>query len=124
LEISNALAVLLKNPAFLPDGGILGFGFGHKYPFSQASTRLSDLKDSLKGIDAALKRACDSLPLSTAVKAVYRNDSDAVLLDHFADFGDQEIEQQMVDYLKEYDNGQVVYTYLWGGTSKAALLQR
>jgi hypothetical protein len=39
LEISNALAVLLKNPAFLPDGGILGFGFAHKYPFSQASTR-------------------------------------------------------------------------------------
>jgi hypothetical protein len=27
------------------------------------------------------------------------------------DFGDQEIEQRMVDYLKEFENGQVVYNF-------------
>lgn len=104
----NALDGLLRNPKLLPDGGILGFGFAHKYPFSQASTMLSDVEGRLKGTDAAIKRACDSLSLSTAVKAVYSGD-DPVL---FADFGNQEIESDTVaDHLKQYDNGLVVYDF-------------
>ena len=110
VEIKNALDSLLRNPELLPDGGILGFGFAHKYPFSQASTKLSDVEGRLKGTDAAIKLACDSLSLSTAVKAVYSGD-DPVLLDHFVDFGDQEIESDMAEYLKQYDNGLVVYDF-------------
>jgi hypothetical protein len=110
-DIKNALHGLLRNPTFLPSGGLLGFGFSHKYPFSQDTTSLSDLP--LKGTDAAIKHACDALALSSAVYAVYRgddyNDNHAVLLDHFADFGDQEIESGVVEYLSGYDNGLVVY---------------
>jgi hypothetical protein len=112
MEIRGALHSLLRNAAFLPQGGILGFGFAHKYPFSQASTRLSDLDGYLKGTDAAIKRACDSLSLAVAVKAVYREDSGsdgAVLLDHFVDFGDQEVDSHMVEYLQENERGVVVY---------------
>jgi len=112
-ELRDALALLLKNPAFLPDGGVLGFGLAHKYPFNQASTNLSTIGDSLKGTDAAIKRACDALSLPVAVKTVYRErwDDSAVLLDHFADFGTEEIESRLTAYLQECDDGQVIYNF-------------
>lgn len=110
-ELKKSLAALLKNPAFLPEGGILGFGFAHKYPFSQASTSLFELKGNLKGVDAALRRACDSLSLSCTVKAVYREDSAAILVNHFVDFGHGEIEDDIVEFIKEYDNGEIVYNF-------------
>jgi hypothetical protein len=105
-DIKNALHGLLVNPDFLPSGGLLGFGFSHKYPFSQDTTSLSDLP--LKGTDAALKRACDALALSSAVYAVYRGDDDAFLLDYFAAFVD-EVETDVVEYLSTYHDGLLVY---------------
>jgi hypothetical protein len=108
-EIKYALEALLKDTTFLPGGGFLGFGFAHKYPFSQSSTNLSDVEGRLKGTDAAIKRACDSLSITNAVHAVYRGDDGAVLLDHFAMLGDEEIDSDMVDYLKENEDGLVIY---------------
>ena len=111
-QIKNALDDLLKDTAFFPDGGFLGFGLAHRYPFSQATTNLSNLGGSLKGTDAAIKRACDSLSLTNEVRAVYRCDDGAVLLDHFADLGDGEIDSAMDDYLKKNEHGLVVYESL------------
>jgi hypothetical protein len=105
-DIKNALHGLLRNPTFLPSGGLLGFGFSHKYPFSQDTTSLSDLP--LKGTDAALKRACDALALSSAVYAVYRGDDDAFLLEYFAAFVD-EVETDVVEYRSTYHDGLLVY---------------
>ena len=112
-ELGDALGLLLKSPAFLPDGGVLGFGLAHKYPFNQASTDLSTIGGSLKGTDAAIKRACDTLSLPVAVKAVYRErwDDSFVLLDHFADFGTDQIESRLTAYLKKSDAGQVIYNF-------------
>lgn len=112
-ELRDALGLLLKNPAFLPDGGVLGFGLAHKYPFNQATTNLSTIGDSLKGTDAAIKRACDTLSLPIAVKNVYREcyDNSTVLLNHFADFGPEEIESSLTEHLEEFSDGQVIYNF-------------
>ena len=106
--IKNALEGVC---AFLPEGGILGFGLGHRYPFSQVSTRLSNIAGCLKGTDAAIKRACDSLSIPITIKAVYRDEYGAILLDHFADFGYRQIDDSLLAYLKENENGLVIYNF-------------
>jgi len=104
----------LKQDSFLPEGGLVGFGFSHRYPFNKDSTKLPDLKGCLKGTDAALKRACDSVSLSTSVKAIYRDDDgtdSAVLLDHFANIEGQEIDKWMIQHFMEDEDGLIVYDF-------------
>ncbi len=106
LELKEALARLIKDPA-LVQGGLIGFGLNHKYPFDMDATVLLDIKEYLKGSDAAIKRACDLLSLDVAIKAVYLNENDttAVLLDKFADLHkDFEIED-LAEHLKEHYGG-------------------
>jgi hypothetical protein len=105
---------LLKKDSFLPDGGLHGFGFAHRYPFNEDSTKLPNLKGCLKGTDAALKRACDSVSLSTSVKAIYRDYEDsksAVLLDHFANIEGEEIDELLTQRFKRREDGLIVYDF-------------
>ena len=91
--LKESLALLLENPSFLPDGGRLGFGLTYGY-YSITSTP-KDIEKSLKGMDAAIKRVCESLSLATSVKVAYRGKDDpqmvAVLRD-FATFSGYDIE--------------------------------
>ncbi len=110
-QIKEALAAHLKDPAFLPKGGAFGFGLAHRYPFNPNTTELEDIEEYLKGTDAAIKRACDSLSLTTAIKAVYRDDryDDAVLLNSFAQIGTDEIEGGIAEYLMGFPGTKVIY---------------
>jgi 2OG-Fe(II) oxygenase superfamily len=92
VKIKELLKVLLNNPQFLPDGGLVGFGLSHLYPIGSKQTQninLRELGENLKGTDAAIKRACDSLSLDVSVKTVYydkdRPDWVSCLLDDIAD---------------------------------------
>ena len=111
LELKEALARLLENSAFV-DGGMIGFGLTHKYPFDMDTTVLSDIKEYLKGSDAAIKRACDLLSLDVAIKAVYLDgDPDyprAVLLDKFVDFREHSEIGNLMEHLQEYNGGRIV----------------
>lgn len=68
VQIRRSLLTLLNDGKFLPDGGLLGFSLSHLYPIN-LNTKLDKLGDSLKGTDAAIKRACNSLSLQVFVKA-------------------------------------------------------
>ena len=114
LKIKRSLITLLNDQTFLPDGGLLGFSLSHLYAISQ-DTNLDELGKSLKGTDAAIKRACDSLSLKVSINAVYAsNDSDmegiACLLHDIPDLGEDQItEDDITLYLKKTSSGLVVF---------------
>ena len=77
--VGDALATLLEDASFLPNGGTLGFGLRHKYPFPAAwaprsPEPLESLKGWLKGGDDALFRACGASGLSPYLRLVYEGD--------------------------------------------------
>ncbi|KAF7288759.1 Fe2OG dioxygenase domain-containing protein [Mycena indigotica] len=70
----SALAALLADPAFLPDGGLLGFGLEHEYPVPRTisdPTTLGHVLYMLKGADARMQRAAARAGLKTTLKLVY-----------------------------------------------------
>lgn len=78
-EVSNALQALLAEPTFLPNGGTLGFGLRHLYPFPKTWSSgdvepLTSLKAWLKGSDAALMHACQVHGLHPALQLLHEED--------------------------------------------------
>ncbi|KAI0355263.1 hypothetical protein OH77DRAFT_1403728 [Trametes cingulata] len=75
-EVKRIVASLLDDSTFLPNGGVLGFGLRHLYPLptsfdAHEDTTLEMLKDMLKGVDAALFRACEELVAAPTLYAVF-----------------------------------------------------
>ncbi|CAA7263511.1 unnamed protein product [Cyclocybe aegerita] len=97
-------AALTRVPQVLPDGGILGFGLSHAYPFNSNSTNLFNLKDYLKGSDATINRVCDALSLESSLMAFYREQSKCVgiLLPKFVDFGTHQVDDRLAWYLRDF----------------------
>jgi hypothetical protein len=58
--IKSILTKMLADDAFMPDGGLLGFGLQYQYP-SAGPMLDKDVLKYLKGTDAALYRACVGL---------------------------------------------------------------
>ncbi|KAI0628918.1 hypothetical protein C8Q77DRAFT_1220728 [Trametes polyzona] len=77
-EVKSTLSSLLDDPGFLPNGGILGFGLRHLYPLpttfhADTDNTLNVLKTRLKGVDAALYRACSELLAPPALYTVFES---------------------------------------------------
>ncbi|KAK0466765.1 uncharacterized protein EV420DRAFT_1505223 [Desarmillaria tabescens] len=72
-DIKESISRLIDDPEFLPRGGKLGFGLRHQYPLStnRGPFEVEDVVDLLKGSDAAIYRACQSLSLSVNVRISY-----------------------------------------------------
>ena len=113
VKIKKSLIALLNNPNFLPNGGLVGFGLSYLYPIgSGREIDLHELGENLKGTDAAIKRACDSLSLKVSVKTVYTSDMNGVacLLDCIADPGGDQVEIDiLVHLLDEHRSALLVY---------------
>jgi hypothetical protein len=114
-ELKEALGRLLKDPDCFPDGGFIGFGLRHNYPFVVESTKLSDIKEGLKGSDAIIKRACEHLSLDVSIKAFCLDENEenfvrGVLIDD-PDHLDFRIEETLVDFLAESHGGKAVVEY-------------
>ena len=71
-NLQTTLQGLLKSPEFLPDGGTLGFGLAHPYPFT-LDTGLQEMMNRLKGEDLHVYRACRELQLWPSLQIVYEN---------------------------------------------------
>ena len=110
-QLKGALSSLLNTPTFLPNGGFIGFGLTHKYPFN-AHTNLSAIEDYLKGTDVAFAQVCDDLGLNFKLKAVYTEDYKNVwaLVDKFLEFDGEQIEDGILEYLTQGgDNTEIVF---------------
>ncbi|KAG7444042.1 uncharacterized protein BT62DRAFT_988106 [Guyanagaster necrorhizus] len=72
-ELKQSIAKLIADPSFLPRGGKLGFGLRHQYPLKANGGKfeVADVLDLLKGSDASLYGACDSLSLPVDVRISY-----------------------------------------------------
>jgi hypothetical protein len=111
-RMKSALEALLDDPKFLPDGGFLGFGLSHKYPFKH-STQLSALEKTLKGTDALVKQIWDEVfpDIDLSLKAKYGWDDDiSCLVDHFVEIGSSAAEDGVMEYLVREYEGELVYT--------------
>ena len=70
-DFQITLRDLLKDPVFLPEGGTLGFGLTHLYPFSSHTEHLKKIAHFLKGEDANVYKACLELQLEPSLKMIY-----------------------------------------------------
>ncbi len=73
-NFKDELSSLLIDPEFLPEGGYLGFGLEYSYPISTCRSKLSYLKNRLKGVDADLMQAFKELSLVTSFWSVIEYD--------------------------------------------------
>ena len=99
VAVQEALRALLNDTVFLPNGGTLGFGLRHQYPFPKIwegrwmpgregkadPNPLECLPDWLKGGDDALFGACMALGLKPCLRIVISGVRQDVLLDRMTD---------------------------------------
>ncbi|KAH9923778.1 uncharacterized protein BXZ73DRAFT_103826 [Epithele typhae] len=85
--IADSFDALLADRAFMPKGGIIGFGLRHKYPFPRAwkavkgaPDPLESLRGWLKGGDAALKLAIEGVGLEPQLRYVVSGGDRKILL--------------------------------------------
>ncbi|TFY76718.1 hypothetical protein EWM64_g7295 [Hericium alpestre] len=70
---NQTLGERLRDPLFLPDGGLLGFGLQHKYPIKDS---LENVPKLLKGSDAVVWRAFKGLSLKPTLYFCYQSEVD------------------------------------------------
>jgi len=102
-QLKGGLSSLLDNPTFLPNGGFIGFGLVHKYPFT-THTNLSTIEDYLKGTDVAFAQVCQDLGLNFELKAIYTDEDSPnvwALMDKFPRLNFGEVEDGFIEYLTE-----------------------
>ena len=69
-NFKDELSSLLIDPEFLPDGGYLAFGLEYAYSLPNCWSKLSDLENRLKGVDADLVQVFKELSLVTSFWSV------------------------------------------------------
>jgi len=72
-DLKPAIQKALRDPAFFPQGGLLGFGLSHAYPVDKG-TNIREVK--LKGSDAILMNAFGAIGIRAEVRALYSSDAD------------------------------------------------
>ncbi|TFY74627.1 hypothetical protein EWM64_g9383 [Hericium alpestre] len=72
-SIKTEMEALLRDPTFLPSGGLLGFGLQHVYPIEKT---LNHVHKVLKGSDAVVWRVCSELSAEPKIYLVYGNPKD------------------------------------------------
>ncbi|RPD72376.1 hypothetical protein L226DRAFT_614840 [Lentinus tigrinus ALCF2SS1-7] len=115
--VGRVLAEALEDKALLPEGGTLGFGLRHAYPFPRTWDMAVDKKDPLaalpallKGSDLALFDACEALGLKPQLKFLGdtgEKDDEPVLLDRAIQISDVEVYDR-VDEMVTYHNGVIM----------------
>ncbi|RPD54595.1 hypothetical protein L227DRAFT_604004 [Lentinus tigrinus ALCF2SS1-6] len=114
-EVESILSVLLADPAFLPDGGTLGFGLRHAYPFPRVwdgsmEDPLVSLEEWLKGGDAALFQAVEAQSLEPLLRLVYESELCpplVIMMDHMIDPSWWNETLEDVEYVLLHDRGGV-----------------
>ncbi|KAI0317216.1 hypothetical protein OF83DRAFT_1059009 [Amylostereum chailletii] len=108
--ICSTFEALLTMPSFLPDGGAIGFGLHHVYPFSESISHVPQL---LKGSDAVLWRVFSTLGFEPTIYLFYKRErmwgsgADKTLMDKPVDFNYME-ERSFAGYVHKH-GGIMVY---------------
>ncbi|EMD42338.1 hypothetical protein CERSUDRAFT_42551 [Gelatoporia subvermispora B] len=114
------LASLLEDQSFLPEGGTVGFGLRHQYPFDKqhpAENNLDELRKRLKGSDAMLLQACDALGLEASFSVVYKLFDGIVLLDKIVSIPEvTDDDSSLVPHLVEECGGRLLDYDGWDET--------
>lgn len=99
-SFQSKLAELLADDTFLPQGGHLGFGLSHEYPF-KSDPDLKSLTEVLKGSDATIMQACRAFGLGCVLRICYEGGNRALALcTSVPDLDDGFIDEDLFDYLK------------------------
>jgi hypothetical protein len=99
-KLVKMLESLLDDPEFLPEGGMMGFGLNYQYAVDREYGRIDDVLGRLKGVDAALFRACDELGLLIKCMALAEVDETRYrlwLLDHIPCLQDVKEDEESLD---------------------------
>ncbi|THH19514.1 hypothetical protein EW146_g1681 [Bondarzewia mesenterica] len=108
-RFEEALAKLLNDPTFLPDGGTLGFGFEHQYPITiphpefpkkAPKNQLKPFLRVLKGNDAMVLQMFRRQGLDPFVAAIYEVDHFQFMCDKIIDLGEM-YEESEVDKVRD-----------------------
>lgn len=112
------LKKLLADPSFLPKGGLLGFGLRHEYPLprhwnslwhrrtSVEKKALNSFLEFLKGSDAVVREAFQTLGLKVSLRIVYNVESKMIMCKGVADFGG--------DYIGDTSTQDILCMYFGG----------
>ncbi|KZV83282.1 hypothetical protein EXIGLDRAFT_843083 [Exidia glandulosa HHB12029] len=105
----QAFKTLLADATFMPDGGRLGFGLKHQYPFpsnGRGSRFLKETSRSLKSMDSALFNAIEAAGLAPQLRLWYwldSGDGSQYLLPYIWEAREEQIEDvEDYDMPKEY----------------------
>ncbi|KAH8824968.1 hypothetical protein DL96DRAFT_1817579 [Flagelloscypha sp. PMI_526] len=114
-NLKENLQTLLNDPAFLPQGGIFGFGLNFAYPVS-VGMEFQSLLESLKGSDAVVKLACTELGLPVSLRSLVESEDSyhtgstpTVLLPSANSMGDGMIDEDFLCSLNKYDRAQFIH---------------
>ncbi|KAG7096290.1 hypothetical protein E1B28_003737 [Marasmius oreades] len=130
-RLKATLSALLKDPDFLPDGGLFGFSLSHAYPVTRGETVLKELVPMLKGEDRMIRDTCSELGLGVSVKSVIRDDKTdhdyrwdlwnvpeearyppCIMMDKAEDLASwYQIEDPLVDYFAERNKGTLLHPF-------------
>ena len=105
-----ALQELLNDSSFLLEGGRLGFGLYHQYPYNtKRCTSLRNIIKFFKGSDATLYRVCTDLDLEANVRVLYSEpwSKSQVLFNCFVHVGG-EIRENIINLLRDQHGGEVI----------------
>lgn len=93
--LQTALTEVIDNPAYLPEGGYIGFALRHEYALDASQKyAASAIKPFLKGSDAILAALSESLGLEISIWVAYeaRWDDGLILCDSKVEMPDYELQ--------------------------------
>jgi hypothetical protein len=119
--LKTAIQEILADSSFLPEGGRIGFGLSHQYPYIQSLTgwsswkrgkqetgQLDVVRSCLKGMDSTLHKVCEELGLKATVRLVYEEWGTLVLMSRIVDLEGGQIDTDIAYVLTQDYKGEVI----------------
>ncbi|KAH9923769.1 uncharacterized protein BXZ73DRAFT_79453 [Epithele typhae] len=127
--IADSFDALLADRTFMPNGGIIGFGLRHKYPFPRAwkavkgaPDPLESLRGWLKGGDAALKLAVEGVGLEPRLRYVVFGSERKILLQKMVVTPTEGVEEESLEeqLMWRQNGGKLIKDAFFGAAPRPA----
>ncbi|CAL1709142.1 unnamed protein product [Somion occarium] len=107
-KLRGAFRGLLADPAFLPNGGHLGFGLHRGYALDLENRSLDYVVDCLKGSDATLLQVCRDLGLLLKFYVVFDDEGSVTICDKLPSMENDDVEVSVAYHLRKYYGGKII----------------